>query len=1487
MEDSSRVERLKAELFARLLQEEGVGGGDQRPPLTRANVTNPPLSFTQERLWFLEQLGGIGSAYNIPAAVRVTGKLEVPVLERAFREITRRHEVLRTTFAVVNEQPVQVISASMAFNIEVVDLSERPDRAGQAFRVAEQEISRPFDLQTGPLFRVKLVKLEPEEHLLLFTIHHIIADAWSRAVLLAELGTLYRAYREGKPAPLPELKVQYGDYAVWSRRWLAGPNLQNLLEYWRNKLKDAPAILQLPTDYPRPAVRTYRGARLEVEIPAGLTVALNHLSKREGATLFMTLLAAFYALLYRYSGQEDIVVGSPIANRTSLETEALVGFFVNTLALRGDLSGNPAFNTLLARVREMALEAYAHQEMPFEKLVEELQPERSLGHQPLFQVMFVLQNAPVTRIEQPGLTFEPITIDTTTAKFDLLLDLTETENGLKGYLEYSTDLFEKATVARWMGHFEELLSGITENPTCPVGNLPLVSPAELNRYIRDFNRTEAEYPEKCLHHLISEQAARTPDAPALTFNGRDTTCAELEEQSNRLANFLVDRGVGPEVVVGLCMERSPEMVISLLGILKAGGAYLPLDPAYPRERLEIMLEDSGARLIITRQQWRALLPETNVTVLDLDSVWQEVLSGPATAPEPDITPDNLAYVVFTSGSTGRPKGIVTQHRGSVSHLAYARRAFEISRQDVVLQLASLVSDASVEDLFGSLMDGCRVVLVPSADAKDPAELVKLIERENITAMLATTPRLLGQLVEAGKVLNYRKRTLRLIFVNGEALYYQECAAVREVFGEQVVVVNQYGPTECSITSSDYPVKSGNPGEGMVPLGHPVANTSFYLLDGKLEPVPPGVAGEIFIGGICVARGYSGRPDLTAEKFLPDPFSKQAGARMYRTGDLARFRDGETLEYLGRADHQVKIRGYRVEPGEVEAALSSHPGVQIAVVNMREDTPGDRRLVAYLVPAEPAPGLEEIRAHLKKLLPEYMVPSAYVFLEAFPLTPNGKVNRKALPRPEQERPALSREYAGPRTPLEESICALWSEGLQLDRVGVYDNFFDLGGHSLLAMQLCTRLSAQTGREVPVRYLFLHPTVSELALALETAGGPTGKQAARTPVGESPDRAWLEITGEPLPGAEKITAAALSALPSELVEITGLSREQIRQEWCRHRPVMSALFKGETGLIGLVTLPVFDSELYLDPARTCKIVEEGLALAGQAGAQVVSLTGLIPSATAYGKAFGNTAPAITTGHATTAATVVLSLQRALELAGRKLEREKLGVLGLGSIGLSSLRLLLDSGPHPAEILLCDLYSKRERLAEIRQELAEKWKYRGPVSLVVSPGKVPEDFYRATLALGSSNVPAILEVERLLPGTVLVDDSAPYCFSLPQAIQRAEESADILFTEAGTLESPEPFYHRRYVTPEIEKALGESFRLAQQEFKARHITGCVFSGLLSALHPELNKTIGEVRPEDSRAHLDWLVENGYRGAAPHSGGYIFEDRQLEYFRARYGHR
>lgn len=1088
--------------------DDGAFVGVKVPAITKIDRGSQALelSFSQQRLWFLDQFHPGGSAYNIAAAMRLRGRFDQGILRAILNDVVQRHEALRTVFASVDGTARQIVLPELQLTLPVVDLCAETDGAVReqlAHRLTAQEAAIPFNLATGPLIRARLLKLAEQEHILLFTLHHIVSDGWSMGVLAREVALLYEAHVGGQGAPLPALPalpVQYADFAHWQRQRLRGEMLDTQLAYWKKHLADAPTLLALPTDRPRPSVQTHASKSHHFVIPEATATALQALNRQARSTLFMTLASTFNVLLARYSGQTDICIGTPIANRNVHEIEALIGFFVNTLVLRTRLEGNPTFRALLRQVRANALAAYAHQDIPFEQLVETLKPERHASHAPLFQVMLVLQNMPMQALTLPGLTIEPLRVESTSAIFDLTLEIVEQNNQLQAFLEYNSDLFNADTIERMSVHFVSLLDAIAANPDCPVQELVFLSEQDQIQLLSTWNDTVTPYPEMSIQQLIEAQVIRTPDKAAIQFGSRTLTYREMNARANQLARHLRELGVGPETLVGICVERSLEMVIGLLGILKAGGAYVPLDPANPPDRLAYILDDACPKILLTQQALLEKMPaRQHVMCLDGedDILAQHGQDNPA-----HITlPDHLAYIIYTSGSTGKPKGTLNTHRNVVNHTFAYIKYTHLNQDDRMIQFASINFDASVEELFHSISIGATMVIRPVEFMGAGAEFSNWVEQQRIS--LLNLPTSLWQ--EWVHALEERSAHLpscvRAVVLGGEKVQAETYRRWQEQPERQAVLwINSYGPTEATITASSFTGDANTVSRyAEIPIGRPLMNYSIYLLDPQLNPVPIGVSGELHIAGDGLARGYHRQPDLTADKFIPDPFSRVPGARMYKSGDLACHLTDGNIEYRGRIDHQFKIRGYRIEPGEIEAALTALPQVRDAIVLVREDVPGNQQLVAYLVPAMTTsmPSSAELRQDLSQNLPEYMIPTHFIALPAFPLNVNDKIDRKALPAPDLSQ--TSENFVAPGTATEHKLALIWTNILKLDKIGIHDDFFALGGHSLLALQMVSRITQAFAITLPLDLLFGMKNIHLIAAYIDSlktlnTSAPRGKEPA---------------------------------------------------------------------------------------------------------------------------------------------------------------------------------------------------------------------------------------------------------------------------------------------------------------------------------------------------------------------------------------------------------
>ncbi|PYP93124.1 MAG: non-ribosomal peptide synthetase [Candidatus Angelobacter sp. Gp1-AA117] len=1119
----------KRKLLEQWLEQEGIRPTSQAiTPEKRKNYSQLPLSFAQQRLWFLDQLEPGSPFYNLPHPVRLKGKLDAAVLEASLNHVAQRHETLRTTFHEENGKPVQRIAEGAGLHITVTELTHLPEleQEHQAHQLASEEARRPFDLQRGPLLRAHLLRLGPEDHLLLLTMHHIISDGWSLDIFIRETGAFYEALLAGGSPALQPLPIQYADYAIWQREQLEGDFLEQELQYWRHQLGGTIAPLQLPADYPRPALQKYRGAQSHLELTRGFIEQVTALARSNDITLFMFLLAGYKLLLHRYSGQEDIVAGSPIANRTRPEIEELIGYFANTLALRSDLSGDPTVEELLARVRETALGAYAHQDIPFEKLLEDLQPPRDPSRQPVFQAVFALQNLPSSGYTLPNLAITPVDIDTGTSKFDLTLIAQESSAGLSCTLEYNTDLFSRSTASRLLDHFHNLLRGMVENPKGRISEIPLLGNAEKAQLVKTCRRRSEYTVSTSLVELFEAGVKLHPEARAAGFGEQWLTYKDINERANQLAHYLLAEGIGPEMLVGILAERTLDLVISILGILKTGAAYLPLDPAYPPERLDFMLHDSGAAAVLVQKDLRDRLASAEVKTICLEDERETIAREDRANPAQAIIPGQAAYVIYTSGSTGQPKGVVVSHANVVRLFQATQEWFNFRADDVWTLFHSCAFDFSVWELWGALLYGGRLVIVPYWVTRSPDVFLDLLIKEKVT-ILNQTPSAFRQLIEAEGALPYRPQlALREVIFGGEALDFVMLKPWLERHPDCPRLVNMYGITETTVHVTWRPVskqETAPPKESRI--GVAIPDLEIYILDRHMLPVPPAVAGEIFVGGAGVARGYLRRPELTAERFVPNPFATVPGDRLYKTGDLGRYR-GADLEYLGRVDQQVKIRGFRIELGEIENVFRQHPQVQDCVAALHQESSGEKRLVLYVAAKNNhLPSSSDLRHFAGSTLPDYMLPASVMYLEALPLTAHGKIDRRGLPVPEHSRPELEESYVPPATDLEKTLAEIWSQVLHLERVGVEDNYFTLGGDSIRSIEVRAHAHAR-GLDLSIQQLFQYQTIRELAQQLNGAG------AAAAPNRVQPFSLLSEEDRQKLPAGLE-DAYPLSSLQSGMV------------------------------------------------------------------------------------------------------------------------------------------------------------------------------------------------------------------------------------------------------------------------------------------------------------------------------------------------------------------
>jgi amino acid adenylation domain-containing protein len=1097
-----RLENLSPEkrelVLQKLKQQQSQKSNNQRLqkpsliPISREQ--DIPLSWAQTRLWFVNKLEGESSAYTADRTLCLQGNLNLQALEQAFQALIQRHEPLRTQFKVKNNQPIQVIAPNVNFQLPVVNLQNLKIPTEEVKHLLAQAVSEPFDLANGSVLRVKLWQVANDKYILLIAIHHIAADGWSFGILIRELSAYYQSFCTGTIPPYPPLPIQYADFAVWQRQWFTDEVLDRQLGYWQKKLAGVPLLHQLPSDRPRPPVQSFRGGTAEFHLDRDLTEQLKQLSQRSGCTLFMTLLAGFAVLLSRHSSQTDIVIGSPIANRNRTEIEGLIGFFVNTLPLRFNLSENPSFEQFLAQVRATTEDAYDHQDLPFEKLIEALQPERHLDRNPLVQILFSLENVPRSPWDLPGLTVTEINSELDSVRLDLEVSLSDLPNGLEGVCYYNRDLFDGETITRLMSHFRVLLTAIAQNPHQPIGHLPLLTPQE-EQLLKVWNDTHTDYAyDKCIHQLVEEQTERTPDAVAVVFENQSLTYAQLNQKANQLAHYLRELGVETETLIGLSVERSLDMIVALLGILKAGAAYLPLDPEYPPERLRFMLENAEVSVLLSQQRLIEKLPEYQAQLVCLDTDWPIIAEFSQENFNVEVQPHHLGYVIYTSGSTGQPKGVAMSQLALCNLILWQWQNTTVANHAKTLQFAPISFDVSFQEIFSTLCSGGTLVLITEELRRDANALLIFIEEKAIERLFLPFVAL-NQLAEVSVTRGFIVSNLREVITAGEQLRITPAIADWFKSLSNCTLHNHYGPSESHVVTSFTLPQRVETWPLLPAIGRPIANTQIYLLDSHLQPVPIGVPGELYIGGIALARSYLNRPELTEEKFITDPFSSDRHSRLYKTGDLARYLTDGNIEYLGRIDHQVKVRGFRIELGEIEATLSEHHDVQEAVVIACSDQGADSNtlnthLVAYLVPVLQEKLLAEqelvsqVQKFLQETLPSYMVPQGFVLLQALPLTPSGKVDRKSLPTTDLATRNLTTGFLAPRTPTEAEMVTVWGKILGIDGIGVNDNFFKMGGHSLLATQLVTRIRDQFKLDLPLNKIFEYPILKDLANYLDT-------------------------------------------------------------------------------------------------------------------------------------------------------------------------------------------------------------------------------------------------------------------------------------------------------------------------------------------------------------------------------------------------------------------
>jgi amino acid adenylation domain-containing protein len=1454
------------------------------------------LSHAQQRLWILDRMEEGSVAYSLPGLFLVAGDLDLPALRSAFAGLIERHESLRTTFVETGDGPRQQIldpaTAVAKFSIDERDLSGAAGSDALAVDYAREQSAIPFDLSQGPLFRVAVLTLASGRYAIFLNIHHIIGDAWSFDVLANDFWALYAASLAGSENPLPPLALQYRDYAAWQNGLLSSEQMQQSARYWHEKLAlTAGSALDLPFDFPRPRVQSYPGATYFFSLDEGLAAGLHGLGRRHEASMFMVLLALVKVLLFRYTGQEDIIVGSPVACRNHPDLDDQIGFFANTLALRDRLAGDDSFAGLLERVKKTTIDGYDHQHYPFDRLVDELGLARDPGRAPLFDVMLVYQEeGGADRASHPvagsTLRITPLETDPGTSRFDLTFEVMGSAAGLRIGINYNTDLFLPATVERMASHLTVLATAILADAQAAISELELLPSAERHLLLETFNNGQFPYPaDKTLVDLFEEQVAVRPDHTALVLDDRQLSYRQLHGRASELAELLIEHyRIRPEQVVGLMVGRNEWSLIGLLGIMMAGGVYLPVDPALPGERISYLLEESGCRLLLTEA---GLGRDSGALPASAELVELEELSPPADsrAMGPPLaryaTAADPAYVIYTSGSTGVPKGVVIGHSGFINMALQQIRTFGVTPGDRVLQFASPSFDASLSEIFMALLAGAAVVAIKKETIDDPRAFVDYLAAKGVTHV--TLPPLYLHALDREAL-----QGVKTIITAGEAPNREDALYLSRGHN----YFNAYGPTEISVCATIERVSPEKGYRGKIPIGRPLANTSIAILDAALQLVPIGITGEICIAGAGLAKGYLNRPELTAERFISHPLI--TGERLYRTGDLGRWLPDGTIELAGRNDDQVKISGYRIELGEIENCLLRHPQIMEAVVIARQR--GSGQLAAYFTARETLDP-RDLRGYLAGFLPRYMVPHFLLQVDTLPVTVQGKVDREALPDPEGSQAKVAEERATPRNDREREVLSLWQELLGKAGLGIDDNFFEAGGNSLHALQLISRLATGLGVRVPVKTLFLNPTVAALCAAI-AATGPPASSPVVTPVAAgqrlSPS---LTLESRPLLALYQagviapVEAAAIICLPDWLLDQQVLTREEIITGFCHGQPQLSSIIETFIGRIACIVIPRFAAELFSDQGALEREMLEAMRLAHTLGAKAVSLTGNLPFATGLGQAVAtpgaatSTYPAVTTGQATVAAAMVMTVEESLRQAGRQLEQETVGLIGLNTIGFATLSLMLARLPHPQRIILADAYANLAAAAGLSQRLTDGG-FTGEIETVQASAGLPLTFfYEASLIIGASNVPGIIDVDQVKPGCIIVTESGQPCLSREHAVQRLEVDGDILFTEGDLLRLPSPASSLLYLPEQLESALRQAEAISHLDFDPRTITGCIFSGLLSHRYVELKPALGEVGIESCWQHDERLRALGFRVEGLCFHGYRIDEKRISRFRGEFG--
>lgn len=1450
-----------------------------------------PLSEGQKALWFLNRLAPDSSAYNLVFSGKFRPLLDIDAMKKAFALLFERHPLIDVTFTTKNGEPVQVVHKGRSIDFREHDCTSLND--DQLKALISEHADRPFNLERGPVVRLELFRTADHAHVALLSMHHIVSDAWSIAIMIQDLIEYYFSTKMGRTPQVEPIAATYADFVNWEKSHLGSDSGERMFGFWKEHLAGAPSALDLPTDRPRPAVQTFNGATYGFQFGAELTEAVDALSRKNNVTLFTSLLSAYNILMHRYCQQEDIVIGVPLAGRTQPELRSSVGYYINPVPLRSIIEDDLTVADYLVANSQRISSALENQQYPFARMVDRLSVVRDAGRSPLFQVSFSMEKVPgideegiaVFLIGQGGHTFhvgdlsmETIDLTTRQAQFEITLTLEEAGGQLFGCWQYNRDLFDEATIAGLSGLYEQVLREISDNPLAKISEINLLTDGGEQQVMIDLNTTTAVYEQDALlHDLIAAVAIEKDEETAVIFGDTHVSYGELNRLANGVARRLIEAKVGPGETVGVLVDRSPGMIAALLGTLKAGATYVPLDPEFPATRLQMMLDDAAPRALISSSRLASSLPEGKWTNLTLESI-------EATSKSPELKglgSDSLAYIIYTSGSTGKPKGVEIPHRAAVNFLRSMQAEPGMTAADKLLAVTTLSFDISLLEMFLPLLSGATVVIASVEDVKDGRRLANLLDEEDITVMQAT-PATWQMLLDSG----WEGRSGLRIFCGGEALSRTLANALANSAAQ---VWNLYGPTETTVWSA---VERVVEGDSAITIGHPIANTQVYLLDANLHPVPMGFTGELWIGGDGLARGYRNQPELTAGAFREVELPLVGKKRIYRTGDLARWNREGRLECLGRVDFQVKLRGVRMELGDIETQMETLAGVKQAVVIKRDDLPTGEGLVGYYLTDGATIESADLRQHLAGVLPASYIPAFFKKLEEFPLTPNLKIDRKRLPMPSLGSVADGDKVA-PRDAVEQKIWDVFSRNFDSTDFGVTDNFFEMGGDSLLALRIIVEVSDRFGQNLPVDAFLTHPSIEQLARYLgsetvaEKVEAGSDDDAALAAMGlDSLDHITLEDATTVMPALD---AVALTYIPDVLANISGLSRDEISERLFAGKPRLTNVYELEQGRIGVIMLPCYEVDFYKNVESVKAPLIAAMKMASEAGARTVSLTGVIPSTTNHGRTIAKwlegekSLPAITTGDATRSATIVKSVQGILKEADRRITDETLSVVGLGSIGFGTVRLMLDVMEHPKRLILCDPYQTDDQMSRCRDQIRDAG-YQGQIDIVKNGGALPPEVYEASVVVASSNLPGVLNIKSLRPGTLVVDYSFPPVFRVDEAIKRFAATGDILFTTGGELRMPGVVGETIYLPEEVED-LDEGVQGAFMKFlgsRDRHeITGCVLVSLLTGMKDGVKPTVGLLQNEDAVAHFEFLEEFGVIPARLQMTGYFLPEEGVKAFR------